>query len=103
VFIVLLLNKLLFTKIRLKMAEHFWMTPILLPFPEDSDGLLTFKRIIVLLLPRFLKRTLWKRLNFGWVQAKLVRFSDWQTVRDEERSRVPTTSDRVNGIMKHWE
>lgn len=34
----------IYKRSRLKMAEHFWMTPILLPFPEDSDGLLTFKK-----------------------------------------------------------
>jgi len=40
----------------------------LLPFPEDSDGLLTFKKIIVLLLPRFLKPDALEEVKFLGLQ-----------------------------------
>jgi len=67
------LNKLLFTKDPDLKWLSIWMTPILLPFPEDSDGLLTFKNYSSPPASFPKTQTLWKRLNFWWFTgAKLV-------------------------------
>jgi len=55
------------------------MTPILLPFPEDSDGSYV-QRIIVLLLPRFLKPDALEEVKF-WVYRS-------QTVRDSATGKL---------------
>jgi len=69
------------------------MTPILLPFPEDSDGLLTFKKIIVL-LPRFLKPDALEEVKFWWVyRSQTGEDSATGKLYVMKKGSVPTTSD----------